>query len=130
MPNLTPDALRKMASISPEASTALEKVIDQMLSVPPSILGFPDENNQSNYYPGDERIAKEEVAAVASVMEKHSIEPENTRVRKITHESPTFEILQASAEPAIEGSRLNGDELGAAIYVKRGDHAAEMSKFC
>lgn len=120
-----------MASISPEAATAVEKIIDPMLSVPPFSLGFPDGNNQSNYYPGEERITKEDIAAVAKVMEKYSIEPENTRVRKIMDGTKlTFEILQASAETTTIINHLDGDGLEATIRVERGDHAAEMSRIC
>lgn len=109
----------------------MEKIIDPMLSVPPFSLGFPDGNNQSNYYPGRERITKDDIAVVAKVMEKHSIEPENTRVRIIIHGTkPTFEILQASAEPATIINQLDGYGLEATIRVKRGDHAAEMSRIC
>lgn len=120
-----------MASISPEAVIALEKIIDQMLSVPPFSLGFPDGKNQSNYYPGEERISKEDIAAVAKVMEKYSIEPENTRLRKIMDGTkPSFEILQASVEKTTIINRLGGDSLGATIRVERGDHAAELSRIC
>jgi dipeptidyl-peptidase III len=120
-----------MASISPETATALEKIIDPMLSVPPFSLGYPDGDNQSNYYPGEERITKEDIAAVAKVMEKHSIEPENTRVRKIMDGTkPAFEILQASAETTTIINQLDGDGLESTIRVERGDHAAEMSRIC
>lgn len=49
-----------------------EEIFVPMLSVPPFHLGFPDENNQLNYYPGEERTTKEDIAAAAKVMEKHS----------------------------------------------------------
>ena len=109
----------------------MEKIIDPMLSVPPFGLGFPDGNNQSNYYPGEERITKEDIAMVAKVMEKHSIEPENTRVRQVIDAAkPTFEILQASVETTTIISQLDGDGLEATIRVRRGDHTAEMSRIC
>lgn len=64
-------------------------------------------------------------------MEKYSIEPENTRVCKIVDGTkPTFEILQASAETSTIINNLDGDDLEATIRVKRGDHAAEMSRIC
>lgn len=102
-----------------------------MLAVPPFSLGFPDGSNQSNYYPSEERITEADITAIAEVMEKHSIEPENTRVRKIVNGNQlTFEILQASADPACIVCQLGGHGLNATIYVKRGDHAAEMTKIC
>ena len=120
-----------MASISSEAATALEKVIDPMLSIPPSSLGFPDGNNQSNYYPGEERISKEDIAAVAKVMEKNSIEPENTRVCKVVDGTkPTFKILQASAEKATGLNQLDGNGFETTICIERGDHAAELIRIC
>ncbi|KID94054.1 dipeptidyl peptidase III, partial [Metarhizium majus ARSEF 297] len=131
VPHLSAEALRKMAGISPDAATALDKIIDPLLSNSPFSLGFPDGNSQSNYYPGEEQITKEDIAAVAKVMEKHSIEPENTRVLKITDGTkPTFEILQASAVTSTITDHLDGDELETTIRVKRGDHATDMSNIC
>lgn len=49
-----------------------------MLSVLPFSVGFLNGNNQSNYYPGEEVVVKEDIAAIAKVMEKHSTEPEDT----------------------------------------------------
>lgn len=109
----------------------MEKIIDLILLVPPFSLGFPDENNQSNYYPGEERITQEDIAAVAKVMAKHSVEPENTRVRKSMDGTKlTFEILQASTETTNIINQLYGDGLEAMIRIERGDHASEMSKIC
>ncbi|KAJ5728133.1 dipeptidyl peptidase III [Penicillium malachiteum] len=90
VPDLSADALRKMASISPGPCAALEKIIGPLLETPPFSLGFPGRNTQSNYYPGEERITKEDIAAVARVMEKNEIEPENTRLQKITREGNTI----------------------------------------
>lgn len=131
MPKLSADVLQKIASISPTAEKALAKIIDPILSVPPFSLGIPNENAQSNYYPGKERITREEIAAVARVMEKHSIEPENTRVRKTVDEGKlVFEVLQASVESDTHAAQYDADELGAVIRIVRGDHAEEMLKIC
>ncbi|KAF9773459.1 hypothetical protein IL306_008715 [Fusarium sp. DS 682] len=131
VPDLTAEALRNMASISPDAATALDKIIDPLLSIPPVSLGFPDATSQSNYYPGQEPITKDDIAAVARVMAKHSIEPENTRVRKVNIAGkPTFEILQASVATSVVSDALDGGGLEATICVKRGDHATEMSNIC
>lgn len=131
VPNVSAHALRKIASISPKATTALEKIIDPFLSTPPFSLGFPDENSQSNYYPGEERITHEDIATLAKVMEKYSIEPENTRVRKFMDGSKlTFAILQASAETTNTINQLYENGLEAMIHIERGDHASEMSKIC
>ncbi|KAI9842893.1 MAG: hypothetical protein M1837_006725 [Sclerophora amabilis] len=131
VPDVSADALHRMASISPDTVTALKKIIDPMLSVPPFSLGFSDGAHQSNYYPGEERITKDEIAAVAKVMEYHSIEAENTRIRKVRDGTkPAFDILQASAETTTIINQLGGDGFGATIRLRRGDHAAAMSKIC
>lgn len=118
-----------MASISPDAATALEKIIDPLLKASPFILGFDGPNSHSNYYPGKENIAEEEVAMVAKVMSKYSISPDNTRIIKTKDEDrPIFTILQASAETG-EAIVLE-DEPSAMILLGRGDHAAELSKIC
>ncbi|KAM3517753.1 hypothetical protein NHJ13051_008719 [Beauveria bassiana] len=143
VPQLSADSLRKMASISPAATAALEKVIERMLSSTPSTLGLSD----STYYPGDARITKDEIAAIARVMEKHSVEPENTRICKsVNGNSAIYNILQASVqtnatlESHLKGSAIpiNALELevgdlqlnNASIRLERGDYSEEMSKIC
>ncbi|KAH8708706.1 Dipeptidyl peptidase 3 [Beauveria bassiana] len=143
VPQLSADSLRKMASISPAATAALEKVIERMLSSTPSTLGLSD----STYYPGDARITKDELAAIARVMQKHSVEPENTRICKsVEGNSAIYNILQASVQTnATLESHLKGSaipinalepEVGdlqlenASIRLERGDYSEEMSKIC
>ncbi|OBT61231.1 hypothetical protein VE03_09671 [Pseudogymnoascus sp. 23342-1-I1] len=131
VPGLSVEVLQKIASISPTGKSALEQIVDQMLSVPPSSLGFPGENTCSNYYPGNERITREEIAAVSRALEKHSIEPENTRVRKIVEGGNIiFEVLQASVETGPITNENGAHELGDGIRIVRGDHAEELTKIC
>ncbi|KAK2608595.1 hypothetical protein QQS21_002821 [Conoideocrella luteorostrata] len=131
VPPISADALRKMANGSPQSATALEKIIEPLLAMYPSSLGFPNKDNQSNYYPGENQITKEEIAAVARVMEKNSIEPENTRVRKCCDETNiSFNLLQASLKTNDKRRELLGHALGATVRLEPGDHAAEMSKIC
>ncbi|KAF7589250.1 hypothetical protein BBP40_004546 [Aspergillus hancockii] len=119
-----------MANVSLEAAIALENITDSLLSIPPSSLVFPDQNNQSNYYPGEEQIIKGDVSAVAKVMERHSIESEHTLGRKIMDGTQfTFVILQASELPATT-IQMNGHDLDATIRVESGDHAKEVSMIC
>jgi len=67
---------------------------------------------------------------VTKVMDTHGIWPENTRVRKSMEEhKPVFEILQATTEIS-EPSLLESDFPEATFKIKRGDHAAELSKIC
>jgi dipeptidyl-peptidase-3 len=120
-----------MASVSPELAAALERIIGLMLAVPPYTLGYPSETAQSTYYIGDKHITKKEITgAVAKVMERHDIWPENTRVHA-TVEGGTrvFGILQATSEPS-DPSPLKSDDPGAIYRVTRGDHSAELSKIC
>ncbi|OAQ95982.1 hypothetical protein LLEC1_02851 [Akanthomyces lecanii] len=132
VPPISRDALLNMArSSSPEAAAALEKIIEPLTSCLPSSLGFPDTNNQSNYYPGQGQITKDEIAAVARVMEGNSIEPENTRIHKRTiGQSVSFDVLQAASEPTSTPREFVDKASGIATRLESGDHAAEMSKIC
>jgi dipeptidyl-peptidase III len=140
---MSESALRKMASISSTATAALEKVIVAMLSTHPSTLGL----SESAYYPGDVEITRDEIAAVARVMEKHAVEPENTRLRKgMRGNTVVYNILQASAqtndllESQLRGSAIpinvlqqgsGGQDVNdTTIRIVRGDHSEEMSKIC
>lgn len=104
-----------------------------MLAVPPFSLGLPNGNSMSNYYPGEEYITREDISAVSRALEKHSIEPENTRVRKIVDgDKCIFEVLQASADigPATTITKGDAQQFEAGIILIRGDHAEEMSQIC
>ncbi|ATY65681.1 dipeptidyl peptidase III [Cordyceps militaris] len=143
VPQVSADTLRKMASISSAATTALESIIDQMLSPVPNTLSLAD----STYYPGSSKITKDEIAAVARVMERNAIEPENTRISKRVEDGHAFyDILQASAhtntelESHLKGSAIPIQDLqlgsegpqwnNATVRLQRGDHSDEISKIC
>ncbi|KAK4197328.1 dipeptidyl peptidase III [Triangularia verruculosa] len=130
VPAVSKETLRKMASISPEATATLEQVLDQMVATPPYTLGFPSKTAQSSYYIGDEPISSEDVSVVTKVMERHNIWPENTRLRKIMDgNKPVFEILQATSE--ISGPAMLDSDFPETIFqIRRGDHSAELSKVC
>ncbi|KAJ8057922.1 hypothetical protein OCU04_013102 [Sclerotinia nivalis] len=141
IPNVSHEALRKMASVSPEASAKLEEIIGPMMETQPAALGYPDEASQSSYYIGKEHIKKEDIEAITKMMEARRISPENTRLQKLTtsnrsadENSDVFEILQASAEKDAEPLFLSeitiGDGRRARVYLRRGDHCEEMSKIC
>lgn len=141
MPRLSSEALKRMASISLEASASLEKIIDLMMSAQLSNLWYPSETSQSSYYLGTTSIMKEEIGAVTKVMEAKKIAPENSRLlKRSTANFPTiekpviYEILQASAgEDAapqfLETVRI-ADQCLARVYLCRGDHSREMAKIC
>ncbi|OQE16185.1 hypothetical protein PENSTE_c025G04286 [Penicillium steckii] len=113
VPDISADALRKMARISAETKYVLESIIGSLLETPPYSLGFPDGNSTSNYYIG--KITKEEVEAIARAMEKYSIEPENTRIFKVTDRRGPLHVT---------------NELEAPIYSEIGDHSREMGEIC
>lgn len=133
-----------MASISPKATWALQSVLDQLLFPSPVTLNF----SSSSYYPGTSSITNEEIGAIARVMEKHFIEPENTHISKntTTDGNPAYEIVIASAHTdAVLQADLSGtatilgvldvsydDDLPdvTKIGIRRGDHAEEMSRIC
>ncbi|UKZ47253.1 hypothetical protein TrVGV298_001470 [Trichoderma virens] len=129
VPDVTAEALRKIAAISPKTKTGLDKIIGPMLAVPPFSLGYPSKNAQSGYYPTDEPITKDEIAKVSEVMNDKSIGPENTRVRKVIKDGkPVLELLQASVDT---GPLSNGDnELAEGVVLVRGDHSKELAKVC
>ncbi|KAK6507658.1 hypothetical protein TWF481_006083 [Arthrobotrys musiformis] len=132
VPGVSEETLRKIANISPSTSQALEKVIGPMISELPHSIGFPSDTEQSSYYPGDEIISREEIAAVSEIMGKQLIEPENTRLRKIIENGQTiFELLQASSEKdktAEPEYIMNSPE--AVLRVVKGDHAEELAAIC
>ncbi|KAI0533760.1 dipeptidyl peptidase III [Xylaria digitata] len=140
VPVISADSLRKMASISPAATAALQDVIQPMLSPTPTALTL----SESAYYLGDVKITLDEIAAVARVMQLNGLEPENTRIEKSVENSRTiYKVLQASIQSnadlqnhmkgsavpidilrqGSEDSQLDGD-----VRLVRGDHSAEMSK--
>ncbi|KAM3507740.1 hypothetical protein MY11210_007020 [Beauveria gryllotalpidicola] len=122
VPDLTPDVLRNVASISAAATERLSTIMKPLLAVPPFSLGYPSDNAASAYYPGTERISHAEVAQVSEVMVRHAIEPENTRLQKlVVNGKPLYHILQSSVETDERPQPLAND-----VYLVRGDHAKEL----
>ncbi|KAH8590734.1 dipeptidyl peptidase III [Bisporella sp. PMI_857] len=123
IPGVSKVALRKMASISPEASAKLKEIIDPMMK-PVWLLSWP-----GMHY-------KEEIEVVTKLMAAKKIAPENTRLQKQTPNNEgldMFEILQASVERDPEPQLLEEvmiRERHARVVLCRGDHAVEMTKIC
>ena len=62
-------------------------------------------------------------------MNKMSIGPENTRVRKVVKDDrPVLQLLQASAETG--PLKAGYDELADGMFLVRGDHSDELAKVC
>lgn len=105
------------------------KIIRSMLEVPPFCLGYPSRIAQSGYYPGDEPITRDDIAKVSKVMNRNSIGPENTRLRKVRKNKKTvLQLLQASAESdqPCDGKKILTDN----IVLVRGDHSQELKNVC
>ncbi|KAE8386372.1 dipeptidyl peptidase III [Aspergillus alliaceus] len=143
IPNLSADSLRKMATISPVARAALEKVIEPMLSTLPNTLKL----RHSMYYLGNDSFTGSEIAAISRVLQKHCVAPENTRIRKTTRGNSTvYDILQASVQSnAALADQLKGSAApievlqhggwvrglnNATIRLERGDHSKELAQIC
>ncbi|KAK0701875.1 peptidase family M49-domain-containing protein [Lasiosphaeria miniovina] len=130
IPDLTAESLRKLAAISSETKSRLETILNPLLAVPPFALGYPGKNAQSNYYPGAGLISQEEIAKVSDMMEKHSIGPENTRIRKPAEDgNPIYHLLQASSAETEDISNTP-QELARGIFLVKGGHAEELSTVC
>ena len=101
-----------------------------MTSGPPFVIGYPSDYAQSAYYPGNERISKDEISLVSKVLETHRIEPENTRIQKIaTDNNYVFQVLQASTNKQSTTQWDGNDGIGT-VQIQGGDHADELSKVC
>lgn len=102
-----------------------------MITKPPLSLGFPSDLAQSSYYPGDQRIGKDEIALVSQALEDRFIYPENTRVRKIhSLEQPVFEVLQASVQQDSAAQEFSLRDSKGTVRIIRGDHAKELDLIC
>ncbi|KAI4133218.1 MAG: hypothetical protein LQ347_002250, partial [Umbilicaria vellea] len=113
VPDVTAEALRKIAEISPKTRAGLDNIIDPLLVLPPISFGYLSKNAQSSYYPSDEPITRDEIAKVSEVMNKKSIGLENTRVQKVVKDGkPILQLLQASAAigPLKDGHNELADE--------------------
>lgn len=106
-------------------------ISNRILSTPPYSLGYPGDQAQSAYYPGDCRITQDEIAMISRFLEEKSIFPENTRIQKVgSSQIPTFEVLQASIEKdtQIQEFLLSGSR--GLVRVVRGDHSKELECIC
>jgi dipeptidyl-peptidase-3 len=106
-----------------------EHIGKPILADRPLGLGFQSDIAQSSYYPGDEWLTPEELAAISKLMENNSIYLENTRVHK--HEIDrrvVYDILQASAQE-MEPKELQNSSFGI-VRLVGGDHGKELQNVC
>ena len=111
--------------------TLVDQIAAAMTTASPVSFGYPGDNAQSQYYPGPERLTREEIAAVTKALEVRSIEPENTRVRKVTEDGGiVFIVHQASIETGSTSFEYAMNGMRAEIRIERGDHAEPLSNVC
>ena len=99
----------------------------------PGSLGFPSDVAQSMYYPGNARMAREEIDLVSKTLEKEGLFPENTRISKASEYGQlTYNVLQASVEQENSRAHLQVSLSGSSteIQVVRGDHSQELKRVC
>ncbi|KAI4188464.1 MAG: hypothetical protein L6R41_002143 [Letrouitia leprolyta] len=121
------DALQAIAFVSDRATALFTSIAEPMFSPQPSSLGFPTEQTQSAYYPGEARVNSEEVAYVSQIMEQNGIHPENTRIRKIYEDGKVvFEVLQASVETSDATKVLQTQDPQGSIRIVKVDHSQEL----
>ena len=131
VPNITPAFLDQVGKISPILKRLRDEVAGPMMARPPYSLGYPSEQAQSAYYPSEERISREEIAIVSEALERCSIYPENTRIRKVySPDTSTFEVLQASAEAEGYAKELLLPDSKGTVRIVRGDHSRELESIC
>ena len=124
-------SLKAIAFASDRATDLFSHIARSMFSPQPSSLGYPTEQTQSAYYPGEVPIILDEVAYVSQTMEGYGIHPENTRIRKIHEEDQIiFEVLQASVETADSVKVLNVRDPKGSIRIVNGDHSEELERIC
>ncbi|KAK8108992.1 peptidase M49- dipeptidyl-peptidase III [Apiospora sp. TS-2023a] len=133
VPDVSLDALYKMASMLPGSAKILQDIIGPMTATQPAWLGYTAKTSQSGYYTGPDTITKGEIEALTRKLESERIAPENTRLQKHSQEH-TYEILQASVEKDVESQFVGyvkiGDQRPYKVLLRRGDHSEEMAKIC
>lgn len=136
IPHVTRDTLTKMASISVKATSLLEEIIEDMMAAQPTKIGYPSETSQSNFYPGNEKMTKEEIEIITKMIKARGIASETTRLQKLprtgSEESDKFYVLRASAKkdpsPKLIGEVTIGDQQPAEVFLCRGDHFNELEQ--
>ncbi|KAF4546904.1 putative peptidase family M49 protein [Elsinoe fawcettii] len=126
IPAISKTALRQFAAHSETLQASLKPVLDAMYAIPPYSLGFPGKHTASSYYPGSLEMSAAEITAVSQELQRLSIFPENTRIRKTQAKSKiVYEVLQASIEEgiALEVALSGMDHI---IKLVKGDHSAAL----
>ncbi|KAL2810454.1 dipeptidyl peptidase III [Aspergillus granulosus] len=133
-PEISRDALIRLASSHPPAKKLLGQVLEDMYQQPPISLGAPGPLTQSAYYHGDHCLeSPDDLSSISKLMEDLSIYPENTRLRRYQNsEMDCYDILQASVD---ESTVILDDTTVSTLAHKqirlvRGDHREELEHIC
>ncbi|TGJ79176.1 hypothetical protein E0Z10_g9592 [Xylaria hypoxylon] len=128
VPAVDASVLRILAARSTRLSELYEVIAPSIYAVPPYSLGYPSETTQSSYYP-EGNITEQEVSLVSRTLEKNSIFPENTRIRK-TDGGADFEVLIASVESSELSQTFPLLGTKGSVRLVRGDHSEELKNIC
>ena len=130
VPNVMPQILKTLSSLSPKANALYRWFQHEILARHPVSLGYPSAVAQSAYYPGDLPVSRKDLESVAKILEKHSIETENTRLQKSEVAGRVvYDVLQASVEHDPEPRELE-TSLQSLTRLVRGDHSGQLQVVC
>lgn len=127
IPRISREAFEKIVkgSGSAKAVELLQRNVDEIYKVdnePYNLIGFPDDGHQSGYY--SKNITKEDIKMAQAFLQKHKLDPLNTRLFK--EEDGNYQLLVAAANG--EKTSTYTLENGKTIKVEYRDFASSMSK--
>jgi dipeptidyl-peptidase-3 len=128
VPGVDNEVLGRLAAKSPRLSELFEGIASSINSIPPFSLGYPSETSQSRYYLGS-GITEQDINVVSKVLERNSIFPENTRVRKAEN-GDNFEVLLASVEQSDVKQTFPLPNGKGYVQLLRGDHSPHLDRVC
>ncbi|KAI0412614.1 peptidase family M49-domain-containing protein [Xylaria grammica] len=128
VPAIDAGVLRKLAARSSRLSELYGVIASPIYAVPPYSLGYSSEITQSSYYPGG-NITEQEVSIVSRTLERNSIFPENTRIRK-NKNGTDFEVLVASVESIDVAQTFPLPDTAGSVTLVHGDHSSELKNIC
>ncbi|KAI1123465.1 peptidase family M49-domain-containing protein [Nemania abortiva] len=129
VPAVDVSVLQVLAARSTRLSELYKTLSSAIVAIPPYSLGYPGKTTQSSYYPESSNITKEEISIVSKALEKSSIFPENTRIRKAQN-GIDFEALIASIESEDLQQAFPLLGMKGSVRLVRGDHSSELRNVC
>lgn len=131
VPAVDTSAMEKLAVTSPLTKELWKHMAGPMYAIPPSSLGYPSNSAQTMYYFGDGSWSKDEIQDVSNFVDKVSVLPENTRLKKVAKTGETlYEVHVASTRIIETPVSLGKLSSGVEVFLVHGDHAEELEKIC